>query len=292
MPCDTPRAVEEEEPPRFVGRVPPLPPHPGDGHLTKTLYIDRIPKSIDEDMLYQDFKVYGCVLATKVYVHKYSKKRSGFVEFESSSAAVAVMAILTKEKRYRGTEIHASWAARSLLDSLSSSRSSDGRGYKAATGKVYVLKGEGREDGHQRANGSEALQDDTRRDRTRTTTSIKRMNTYNTHEKQKKEEERWHGRALKHMEERVLQEAQLWHKHIQDFYYRQLYILNGTNMSTMQPCVLAMPSAHAQGVYPHQAWGTFMRPEQFESKNMIHIHHHHYSGCIGYYDESMIPHQM
>ena len=104
--------------------VTTLPPNPEKKKGSRTtLYIDRIPEGMDENMLYNDFTSFGRVVATKVYLHRRrrangSRKISGFVEFESSDAAQNAMNSLNEDGHYRETKMQVSWAVRSLSESL------------------------------------------------------------------------------------------------------------------------------------------------------------------------------
>ncbi len=91
--------------------------------MTRTVFVTRIPKEgVTDDTLFEDFSVYGRVLATKVYVPKLAYMsgknhffNGGFVEFESFEVALYVVNTV---REYRGIQTDVKWGHKSLVESI------------------------------------------------------------------------------------------------------------------------------------------------------------------------------
>ncbi len=118
--------------------VPSHPPNLKNKEPT-TIYISRIPCHLDEDALYDDFKDFGRVLATKVFRLRRPMStgllpKSGFVEFESRTVAENALTALQQDGYYKGIKMRVSWARRSLSESLSQTTQET---YVVGRGKLY-----------------------------------------------------------------------------------------------------------------------------------------------------------
>jgi len=128
-----PTATESQPPPHTQPHTQPHTPSPPPPHhtqhpvinetpVTRTVFVTRIPKGVTDDTLFEDFSVYGRVLATKVYVPKIAYMsgknhffNGGFVEFESFDVALYVVNTV---REYRGIQTDVKWGHKSLVESI------------------------------------------------------------------------------------------------------------------------------------------------------------------------------
>jgi hypothetical protein len=112
----------KQEPPAQIGGPPRREHSPQGGR--RTVFISKIPRNgITDDVLYADFRGFGRVLATKVFIPKTSFQGKpnkvvhfgAFIEFATNEAAMDVMNTV---KEYRGVETGVKWAHRSLVESI------------------------------------------------------------------------------------------------------------------------------------------------------------------------------